>query len=55
MEVLLIIVLILGIIIANLKSSLNVANIKKDYWRELAIQCNNNLKKANQKENENAK
>ena len=55
MEVLLISILILVVIIANLKVNLNVANIKKDYWRELAIQGNNNLKKADQKENENAK
>ena len=44
MEVLLIIILILVVIIANLKVNLNVANIKKDYWRELAIKSNNKLK-----------
>jgi hypothetical protein len=50
MEFLLISILILVVIIANLKVNLNVANIKKDYWRELAIKCNNNLKKENYNE-----
>ena len=45
MEFLLIIILILVVIIANLKVNLNIANIKINQWRYLAIQGNNNLKK----------